>query len=111
MTWLEKAQGNGEMVQILGWIEIAMFILVPVALIVLLFKRKKQFPLLAIAYYVLGFCLVYFNYRAVQSMLQLPDYLEQLDHAKKTVAITFVSSAIWIIYFKFSERVKNTFTQ
>jgi hypothetical protein len=81
-------------------------------LIVLLFGKKKIFPRLIIAFYILNLVVLGIDYLAIVTFISdiLPTEGEKLGlEAMKELAKAIIGAAIWIPYFLVSVRVKNTF--
>ncbi len=81
-----------------------LFVLFCIYLIVLLFQKKKLFPKVIITYYIitiLGDLIVTSLVNQINESFSVPDVSISIP--------AFISSIVWIIYFKRSKRVKNTF--
>jgi hypothetical protein len=87
------------------------FLLFPAALIYILFMRKRIFPKLMMIYYVFAICIVIDNYFAIRSMKDLPNYYDQLNNAINNAVVIPIACIAWMLYFKFSQRVRYTFVR
>jgi len=85
------------------------FVLIPLLLLYMLFRKKRKFPKLLIGYYAFGFLLALGNYLIAKSAPQSATYYIVLNDSIDRAVISFVVSAIWISYLLFSQRVKETF--
>jgi len=85
------------------------FVIIPVALLVTLFKKKKYFPICIRIYYLLNLGLAYLNYLAAKAMPDVSDRIKAINNSINVLAMTFISCCIWVTYFSVSARVKKTF--
>lgn len=85
------------------------FLFSSVALLFLLFGRKRIFPRLMIAFYIANLLFVGLDLVAASS---IPTVASQAD-ASSTMELvrSILVCAVWVPYFLVSERVKQTFTQ
>ncbi len=83
-----------------------------IALIILLFRRKKVFPKLIITFYIIAFIFLTANFLCISSfpVKLIPAIgVEVVPGLKRDLVSVIVSLFIWVPYFLKSERVKNTF--
>jgi len=104
----EISKANSSMqvgLSILGIISI----IIPVALLIILFRKSKYFPIYIRIYYLLNFGIAYLNYLAAKSMPDIPNKIKTINNSIDVLAMTFVGCCIWVTYFSVSARVKKTF--
>jgi len=80
-----------------------------VALIVLVFKRSRLAPVVAIGWYVYGVALImgdYLMWQLIPSVAAQPVDAELIRDLGRSILVTLV----WVPYFLRSRRVRNTFT-
>lgn len=104
----EISKANSSMQVALSIIGI-IFALIPFALLVILFKKKRKFPTYIRIYYLLNLGIAYLNYISAKSMPDIPGKIKSINHSIDVLAITFVGCCIWVTYFSISARVKKTF--
>lgn len=84
------------------------FLVYSVLLVSLFSKRRSSVPRLMVIFYAVNFCFVLCDYMLVQA-LNLPT--ADTTDTIRTITGALVGAAIWIPYFKLSERVKATFVE
>jgi len=83
------------------------FILFSIALLVLLFSKHHKFPSLMIAFLLSNLAFVFVDYFA-GDLIPAVDNQSDPESLGEMVRV-IVGAAIWVPYFRKSERVKNTF--
>jgi hypothetical protein len=104
-----KRLESGQVQIVIESLQIILFIVLPIVLLYMLFRRKRLFPKLIITYYLLGMVLAWSNYFIVKSMTDMQNYYDNLNDSIDIAVVTMVISFVWIIYFKISKRAKMTF--
>ena len=104
----EISKANSSMQVALSIIGI-IFALIPCALLVTLFKKKRKFPTYIRIYYLLNLGIAYLNYISAKSMPDIPGKIKSINNSIDVLAITFIGCCIWVTYFSISARVKKTF--
>ena len=89
----------------------ALFLIIPFALLILLFKKKRTFPRYIKLWYIANLALAFLNFMSIKSAQNTPEKIKMLNSAIDVLALTTLSCCIWITYFFLSVRVKRTFTR
>lgn len=89
----------------------AVIIIIPIALLILLFKRKRTFPRYVKLWYIANLVMAFLNFISIKSSPNSPEKIKMLNNAIDVLALTFVGCCIWITYFFVSARVKKTFVR
>ena len=80
----------------------ALLLFISIYLIIIFFKKKKFFPKAIISYSVLNMILDIVDALLINNV-------NPVNEPASTSVSSFVLSIIWIIYFRVSKRVRNTF--
>jgi len=83
--------------------------LIPITLLIMLFRKKKRLPLLIRLYYLMNLAVAYINYFSTKSLPDVAGKIRAVNTSFDVLAITFISCCIWVTYFSVSTRVKKTF--
>ena len=87
----------------------ALFLIIPICLLMLLFKRKRTFPRYIKLWYIANLVLAFLNFISKKSAPNTPENIKMLNGAIDVLALTTLSCCIWLTYFFVSVRVKRTF--
>ena len=86
-----------------------MYIIFPIILLVLMFRKSRKFPKAIIFFYILGIILSLGEALLVSAMSVVVAH--DFKVAKTNAILILITSLIWISYFMKSIRVKNTFVK
>lgn len=87
----------------------ALFLIIPVALLILLFKKKRTFPRYIKLWYMANLVLAFINFISIKFAPDTTEKIKMLNSAIDVLALTTLTCCIWITYFFVSVRVKKTF--
>ena len=87
----------------------ALFLIIPIALLILLFKKKRTFPRYVKLWYIANLVLAFLNFISIKSAPNTPEKIKMLNSAIDVLALTTLGCCIWLTYFFVSVRVKRTF--
>ena len=83
--------------------------IIPVSLLILLFKKKRTFPRYIKLWYIANIAFAYLNFISIKSAPNTPEKIKMLNNSIDVLALTILSCCIWLTYFFVSVRVKRTF--
>jgi hypothetical protein len=75
------------------------------------FQKKRQVPALMIGFYVLIIAKAVLNLALLRLYPDLVTAPSDMTDAWRGIAQALIAGAIWIQYFRVSERVENTFVR
>jgi hypothetical protein len=86
-----------------------LFLIFSICLVVFFFQQRKYAPKLIILFFAVNLIFVGFDYFVTTFFIIRPDSINM--EAAINFIRTTVASLVWIPYFMFSKRVKNTFVK
>ncbi|GFE59273.1 DUF2569 family protein [Geobacter sp. AOG1] len=89
----------------------AIIVIIPIGLLMLLFKRKRSFPRYIKLWYLANLIVAYLNFLSIKASPDTPEKIKTLNNAIDVLALTFIGCCIWVTYFFVSARVKKTFVR
>ena len=79
----------------------AIIFIIPMALLILLFKRKRSFPRYIKLWYIANLIMTYVNMISIKSSPNTPEKIQILNSAIDVLALTSLSCCVWLTYFFF----------
>jgi len=89
----------------------AILVIIPIGLLILLYKRKRVFPRYIKLWYLGNLIFAYHNFVSIKALPETPEKFKALNNAIDVLALTFICCCIWVTYFFTSDRVKKTFVK
>ncbi|WP_372795141.1 DUF3857 domain-containing protein [Lutibacter sp.] len=88
-----------------------LFFIFSILIIVLFFQKRSNIPVLISVYYLLSFLIPLLDTLVSNQLIPGQILSSENDELYKSIGKSFLGAVIWIPYFNFSERVKNTFVK
>jgi hypothetical protein len=85
-------------------------VIINIYALILMYKKRRRFPIIAILSLWGEFGLVVLIY-GLAILINLEDSSQSIAEVVGAIALSLITTLIWTAYFKESKRVKNTFTK